>query len=81
MKRYTTNAKVLGTSYKNTSYYGNPSYYVSFVTDEGEILTGYTASNAACGYSCTNYNGKKCRISYHTTRKGTLIIDYINDLK
>ena len=81
MKHILINAKVLGTSYKCTSYYGNPSYNVSFETTEGEILKGYTANNASCGYSCTNYNGKMCAISYHLTKKGNIIIDSMREPK
>lgn len=73
---FKTTAKVLSTQYKNTSYYGNPSYWVTFVHN-GDLITGYTANNAACGYGCSNYNGKLCAITYHYTRKGNVIIDYM----
>ena len=41
-KQIKESAKVLGISYKTTSYYGNPSYWVKFETAKGEILKGYT---------------------------------------
>ena len=79
MKAKEVNAKrVFAVNYKCTSYYGNPSYWVSFETEGGEYLTGYTASNAACGYGCTNFIGKGCRIKYHTTRAGRVVIDYMS---
>lgn len=77
-KKIKVTAKVIGTSYKCTSYYGNPSYWVTFETKEGETIHAYTANNAACGYACTNFNGKECEITYHHTRSGSAIIDYMD---
>ena len=76
-KKIVVTAKVIGTSYKSTSYYGNPSYWVLFETEDGKEIRAYTASNAACAYSCTNFNGKQCVITYHYTRTGSAIIDYM----
>ena len=65
---------------KCTSVCGNPSYWVSFKT-HNELLTklgasrGYTASNAQCGYTASNFVGKDCVVEYHFTAKGNLIID------
>jgi len=73
-KNIKVTAKVIGTSYKSTSYYGNPSYWVSFETTDGETVHAYTATDAACGYGCTNFNGKDCAITYHYTRNGNAII-------
>lgn len=72
-KNIKVRAKVIGTSYKCTSFYGNPSYWVSFETEKG-VINAYTASDAACGYGCTNFNGKMCDITYHFTRKCNAII-------
>ena len=69
-------AKVFGVQYKSTSYYGNPSYWVTFETDNG-VLTAYTATDAACGYGCRNYLGGSAEITYHRTRTGNYIIDYM----
>ena len=70
--------KIKGTSYRNTSYFGNPSYYVLFENSEGETIKGYTAANAACGYSCTNSEFREfAYIEYHKTKGGKVIIDYI----
>lgn len=66
-------AKVIYISYKCTSFYGNPSYWVLFETESGTIHA-YTASDAACGYGCKNYDGRMCEITYHFTRKGNAII-------
>ena len=41
--RIKTIGKIKGTAYRNTSYYGNPSYFITFETEEGETIKGYTA--------------------------------------
>lgn len=47
-------AKVISTRYRNTSYYGNPSYYVSLELKNGEVWHCYTAPNASLGYEIEN---------------------------
>ena len=75
-KRQKTIGKIKGTAYRNTSYFGNPSYYIKFETEEGETIKGYTAANASCGYSCTNSEFSKfAYIEYHVTKGGKVIID------
>lgn len=70
--------KIKGTSYRNTSYYGNPSYYITFENEEGETIKGYTAPNAACAYGCKNPDLKEfAYIEYHKTKSGKIVIDYI----
>ena len=82
MKYNTINGLIIGISYKCTSIYGNPSYYIKFEDlTNGGYITGYTASDAACGYSCKNFEGKTAEIKYHITRKGSFIIDFINKCK
>ena len=81
MKNSIIIAKVLSTSYKSTSFVGNPSYWVRFETKEGEILKGYTATNASCGYGCGNFIHRNCELSYHTTKKGNIIIDFMRSPK
>ena len=67
---------------KGMSVCGNPSYWVEFGPkySRSEIgrSKGYTASNAQCSYSAPNFVGKECKIEYHFTRKGALIIDTMN---
>ena len=77
-ERQKTIGKIKGTSYRNTSVYGNPSYYILFENSEGETIKGYTAPNASCGYSCTNSEFRKFAcIVYHITKGGKVIIDNI----
>ena len=76
--RIKTIGKIKGTSYRNTSYYGNPSYNILFETETGELIKGYTAPNASCGYSCTNSEFREfAYIEYHSTKGGKVIIDDI----
>ena len=69
---------------KGMSVYGNPSYWVEFEPkyslSEIRDRKGYTASNAQCGYLVSNLLiGKECRIEYHFTRKGALIVDTMKE--
>lgn len=75
-KRIKVISKIKGTSFRNTSYFGNPSYYITFENEEGETIKGYTAANASCGYSCTNSDLREfAYIEYHITKGGKVIID------
>lgn len=69
---------------KGMSVCGNPSYWVEFEPkyslSEIGFSKGYTASNAQCSYSAPNFVGKDCRIEYHFTRKGNLVIDTMEEV-
>ena len=76
--RIKTVGKIKGTAYRNTSVYGNPSYYILFENSEGETIKGYTAANAACAYGCTNSEFREFAcIVYHITKSGKVVIDDI----
>lgn len=76
--RQRTIGKIKGTSYRNTSVYGNPSYYITFEDEKGETIKGYTAANAACAYGCTNSEFREfAYIEYHFTKGGKVIIDNV----
>lgn len=79
-KKLTAIVFVKSTNRKCMSVYGNPSYWVDFETKYNRLCElgyrrGYTASNAQCGYSATNFVGKECVIEYHFSTTGNLIID------
>ena len=80
MKEIKVRGRIISTRYKSTSYYGNPKYFVSFKNEEtDEVLWGETANNAACAYGIENSEFKKAAvITYHVTRTGNIIVDYIN---
>ena len=65
----------------NSSCYGNPAYYGEFINSAGETLKGRTASNAACAYGFLNQIEQPRKITYHITRKGNVIFDYVDILK
>ena len=65
----------------NSSYYGNPRFYGEFTSESGEMLAGKTAVDAACAYSFLNYPDKPRKITYHITKNGNIIFDYITVLK
>ena len=52
-------AKVISTRYRSTSYYGNPSYYVTLETKDGQVWRCYTAPNASIGYEIENGEYKR----------------------
>ena len=70
--------KVLKVEYRNTSYYGNNSYWLNFLNCEGHWERGYTSPNASCGYTVRNYReGDTIFLRYHYTKGGKCIIDGI----
>ena len=70
--------KIKNVEYRNTSYFGYPSYYVLFENETGETIKGYTAPNADCAYGCKNSELKEfAYIEYHQTKSGKVIIDNI----
>lgn len=77
-KRIEVIGKIKDVQFRNTSYYGNPSYNVLFENEEGEEIEGYTAPNAACAYGCTNSEFREFAcIVYHITKGGKVVIDNI----
>ena len=74
-----TNAKLTHYERRNSSAYGNPSWYVCFDNGTDSVM-GKTASNASCGYVVTNFSdGRACNVSYHITKAGNTIIDSISE--
>lgn len=65
----------------NCSCYGNPRYYGVFTNERGETLVGKTATNAACAYGFLNYQNAPRKVTYHITRNGNIIFDFITVLK
>lgn len=65
---------------KNNSYYGNPKYMGVFENENGDCLVGTTASDASCAYSFLNNQNTKKVITYHETKTGNVIIDYIEEV-
>ena len=76
--RIKTIAKIKDVKFRNHSICGNPSYYITFEDEKGNILTGYTAHNAECAIGCKNTELREfAYIEYHATKSGKIVIDYI----
>lgn len=77
MKKKTFIGKLVSYERRNNSYYGNPKYFGVFENENGEILEATTATDSSCAYGFLNYPEQKRMITYHTTRTGNNIIDYV----
>lgn len=81
MKKQNANFKVVTVKRGNNSIYGNPSYFLTVETENGEQITGRTASDAAIGYELGySHEGKTLNFDYHYTATGNLIFDYANNV-
>ncbi len=68
--------RILKVEKLNNSMYGNPCRRLIVEDEEGEILTGKTATNAKLGYEVADtWEGEKKVIAYHYTKSGNLIFD------
>lgn len=77
MKKFTFTGKLAQYERRNNSIYGNPKYYGVFENENGETLSGTTASDASCAYSFLNNKEANRTVTYHITRTDNTIIDYI----
>ena len=60
----------------NNSIYGNPCRRLIVEDEEGEILTGKTATNSILGWEVSHtWEGEKKVLAYHYTKGGNLIFD------
>lgn len=76
--RTKTIGKIKNVQYRNSSVYGNPSYYIAFEDEKGKLIIGYTKPNADCAYGCKNSELREfAYIEYHATKSGKVIIDNI----
>ena len=81
MKKYEFVGKLTRYEHRNCSIYGNPRYYGVFEDADGNWIEATTASDAACAYGFLNYPDSMRKITYHITKKGNNIIDYIEIIK
>lgn len=78
MKKLTFIGKLVDYERRNCSQYGNPKFYGVFQNKEGKTLKGITATDANCAYGFLNNIENKRTVTYHVTRTGNCIIDYID---
>ena len=81
MKTNTTTAKVKRIIKKGYSFYGNPHYTLTLATTTGEEIHCKTAVNGSIGYGLTNYQNRYGIFTYHETAKGTIILDFAQDIE
>ena len=68
--------QIISKEWLKNSAYGNPRCKLIITNDKGENLIGNTATNAQCAYIADE--GLNALITYHTTKTGKVIIDFIN---
>ena len=81
MKTNTITAKVARIIKKGLSFYGNPHYTLILETQTGEEIQCKTAVNGSIGYGLTNYLNRYGIFTYHKTAKGTIILDFAENIK
>ena len=77
MKKEQQQFKIWNIERGNSSYYGNPSYYIWLEDEHGDLHRAKTASNASMAYSIGShwcYTVKT--LQYHYTKNGNMIVDY-----
>ena len=78
MRKLTFIGKLIDYERRNCSQYGNPKFYGVFQNKEGKTLKGITATDASCAYGFLNNIENERTVTYHVTRTGNCIIDYID---
>ena len=81
MKTNTITAKVDRIVRKGHSINGNPHYTVILTTPTGTEIECKTVVDGSIGYAITNYQTRCGIFTYHTTKKGTIILDFAKDAK
>lgn len=79
MKQRVFEGHIISREWKGCTIYGNPYFRVVATNDNDERLVGQTAYNAQCGYMVRE--GMNAQITYHITRTGNVIIDYVKETK
>ena len=79
MKHFTFTGKMKSYERRNCSCYGNPKFWGVFEDNNGNLLEGTTAADASCGYSFLNNREAGKVITYHETKTGNIIFDYIEE--
>ena len=66
----TITGEVCMVEYRNTSYYGNNSYWVIIKTTDGRYVRAYTASNSQLGYLIQSLKGRTVTFDATRTKNG-----------
>lgn len=83
MKTTTNNitAQVKRIIKKGHSLKGNPHYTLTLETQTGTEIQCKTVLNGSIGYGLTNYQNRYGIFTYHETKNGTIILDFVEDIK
>lgn len=74
-------AKVERIIKKGHSINGNPHYSLMLTTPTGIEIECKTVVDGSIGYAITNYQDRYGIFTYHETAKGTIILDFAEDIK
>lgn len=72
----TITGEVVLVEYRNTSYYGNNSYWVTIRTEDGRYLRAYTASNSQLGYLIKSLEGRVVTFDATRTKNGNIKLNH-----
>ena len=68
--------KIMKLERRKNSIYGNPSWAIYAIDEEGNYYNGKTASNAMIGYEISwTWEGQEKTFDFHYTKTGNLIFD------
>lgn len=82
MKEFKAKLKILKVEKLNNSIYGNPCRRLITETEDGKILIGKTATNAALGWEVSwTWEGEWKVLAYHFTKNGNCIFDRTTTLE
>ena len=82
MTHYKKNITILDLERLHNSINGNPKWRIFAEDENGEIVRGETASDAACAYNLGYYSiGRKYAIEYHYTKNGTRKITQCDEIE
>ena len=79
MKKIKVMAKLVNAIRLNNSYYGNPRYFAVYELSNG-FLKGKTSSDGKIGYTIFNNRDSEKILTYHVTRTGNIIFDYVEEV-
>lgn len=74
--------RVIHTEWRNNSTYGNPSYYVTIETPDGNTIMGYTEPNAMMAFAIRNseYAKEYHVYTYKINKRGNVIFKRVRKM-
>lgn len=74
--------RVIHTEWRNNSNYGNPSYWVTIETPDGNTIMGYTEPNAMMAFAIRNpeYAKEYHVYTYKINKRGNVIFKYVRKM-